>query len=266
MVRSPAVAGQFYPADEESLLRDLEEMIPQKKKQIDAIGAVSPHAGYIYSGKVAGEVYARLKPKDTYIILSPNHTGLGARFAASSERWRTPLGDVDIDSKLLEAIASKTELIKEDAQAHLLEHSAEVQVPFIQKTSPGAKIVPLAVQFGSFDELNNIADAIVSGLNDTGRRVTIIASSDMTHYESRQEAEEKDKKAIRAVLDLDARGLLETVAENKISMCGCIPAAIMLMCASKMGAKNSELIKYSDSGDVTGDTEQVVGYAGIIVY
>lgn len=265
-MRDPAVAGQFYPGDKKSLLRDLDEMIPHGADKIDAVGAVAPHAGYMYSGKVAGEVYSRLKPKETYIILSPNHTGYGARFASSAEKWRTPLGDVDIDLGLLDAITANTDLIKEDASAHVMEHSCEVQVPFIQKISPRSKILPITVQMGTIEELTSIAGAIARGIGETKRGATIIASSDMTHYESRQMAKEKDYKAIQAVLDLDAEGLLKTVSKYNISMCGCIPTAIMIMCANKMGAEHSELIKYSDSGDVTGDTQQVVGYAGIIVY
>lgn len=266
MTRDPAVAGQFYPGDKESLLEELEEMLSPQGERIDAVGAVVPHAGYMYSGRVAGEVYSKLKPKDTYIILSPNHTGYGTRFASSSEKWSTPLGEVDIDEELLSLIVRAAPIIKEDASAHVFEHSAEVQVPFVQKTSPGAKIVPLCVQTGSMEEFEEIAEAISSGVEKTGREAIIIASRDMTHYESRKSAKDKDKKAIEAVLELDAKKLLETVEANNITMCGCVPAAIMIIAAKKMGAKHGELVRYSDSGDVTGDTQQVVGYAGIIIH
>ena len=266
MVRNPAVAGQFYPADKGSLLEDLEAMIPDRPDKIDAIGAVVPHAGYGYSGSVAGEVYARLEPKSTYVILSPNHTGYGARFASWREPWRTPLGVVDVDKELLARMMEATDLITEDPAAHTSEHSIEVQLPFIQKTSPAAKIVPVTVQYGDLSEYQEVADAIVSALKQAGRETVILASSDMTHFESRAAAKEKDRKAIQAVLELDAEGLLGVVEKNNISMCGYIPTAIMLMCANKMNAKKGELVKYADSGDVTGDTVQVVGYAGIIVY
>jgi AmmeMemoRadiSam system protein B len=266
MVRDPAVSGQFYPASKKGLLEELEGMIPDCPNKIDAIGAVVPHAGYIYSGPVAGEVYARVKPKSTYIILSPNHTGYGARFASWAEPWRTPLGVVGVDKDLLASIMQNTDLITEDPSAHVFEHSIEVQLPFIQETSPAALIVPLTVQHGTLSEYQDIADAIVSAVKQTGREAMIIASSDMTHYESRRNAKEKDQKAIQAILDLDAEGLLDVVERNNISMCGYIPAAIMLMCANKMNAKKSELVKYSDSGDVTGDTTQVVGYAGMLIY
>ncbi|MGB2629772.1 MAG: AmmeMemoRadiSam system protein B [Candidatus Omnitrophota bacterium] len=266
MVRDPAVAGQFYPGTKEDLARDLKKMIPDIPDKIDAIGAVTPHAGYIYSGAVAGEVYARLKPKQAYIILNPNHTGYGAQFALSPEAWRTPLGEVEIDKELAAALKKKTSLIKEDATAHAFEHSGEVQVPFIQETSPGAKIVPITCYHGDLSELTEVADAIASAISETGKDAIIIASSDMTHFESRKSAKAKDQKAIDRILELDAEGLLRTVSRENISMCGYIPTSIMLMAAKKLGAKKAKLVRYSDSGDATGDTFQVVGYAGIIVY
>ncbi len=266
MVREAAVAGQFYAGDKGSLLKQLEAMIPDRPEKIDAVGAVAPHAGYIYSGAVAGEVYAKIKPKSTYIILSPNHTGYGDRFAALSEAWQTPLGVVDVDTDLLAAVMRNTDLVTESPDAHIYEHSIEVQLPFIQRTSPEARIVPITVRDGHLPELREVADTIASAVKETGRDAVIIASSDMTHYESRKAAKEKDKKAIQKIIDLDPEGLLSVVEGSNISMCGYIPTAIMLMCANKMNAKKGELVKYADSGDVTGDTVQVVGYAGIVVY
>ena len=265
MVRVPAVAGQFYRADKEGLSKDLDNMIPADCEKVDAIAAVAPHAGYMCSGDVAGEVYARLKPKSTYIILSPNHTGYGSCFSASREPWETPLGEAEIDEDVLNAIEAQTSLIEEDPVAHKYEHSVEVQIPFIQKIAPQARVVPLTVSHGRMNEYVEVADAIYSAVKGTGADVTVISSSDMTHYESRAAAQEKDKLAIQKILDIDAEGLLDVVEKNGISMCGSIPTAIMLIYAKKMGAKKSVLVKYSDSGEVTGDTLQVVGYAGIIV-
>ncbi|MFH1552118.1 MAG: AmmeMemoRadiSam system protein B [Candidatus Omnitrophota bacterium] len=266
MARNPVVSGQFYPGDKETLLKELGGMIPDCSEKINAVGAIVPHAGYVYSGYVAGEVYAKLKPKTTYIILGPNHTGYGERFASCAESWSTPLGPVDVDKDLLAEMMRETGLIVEDSSAHAFEHSIEVQLPFIQKTSPEASIVPITVQYGNLSEYQELALAITSAIKKKNRDAIIIASSDMTHYESRKVAKEKDKKAIQAVLDLDAEKLLNVVEKNNISMCGYIPAGIMLMCAKSMGAKKAELVKYSDSGEMTGDTLQVVGYAGMIVY
>ncbi len=266
MVRKPVVAGQFYAGDKGRLEKDLDDMIPQQKEKINVIGAVSPHAGYVYSGAVAGLVYGRLSPADVYIILSPNHTGYGARFALSAESWSTPLGEVQVDGKIASSLTDKTKLIEENRDAHAYEHSVEVQIPFIQRVSPRAKIVPMTVQSGSPAELEEVAGAIASSIMESGQKATIIASSDMTHYESRDSASKKDRLAIQKILDLDPEGLLNVVKEMDISMCGCIPAAIMLMASKKLGAKKAELVHYTDSGDVTGDTFQVVGYAGIIVF
>ncbi len=266
MVRRPAVAGQFYPGDKSTLLKELEEMIPECAEKVDAMGIIAPHAGYMYSGAVAGEVYAKLKPKSTYVILCPNHSGYGAQFASSAESWSTPLGTVEVDNELLAEIMAKAPLVKEDRTAHVFEHSAEVQVPFIQKISPGARIVPITIQFGNAPELAEVADAIASAILKKRHYAVIVASSDMTHYESRSAAGRKDRMAIEKVLELDAEGLLETVEKQRITMCGYVPSAIMLMSAKKMGATKAELVKYTDSGEATGDTSQVVGYAGIIVY
>lgn len=266
MVRNPAVAGQFYPQDKAQLLKEMEVLVPSPGKKIKAFGAVSPHAGYIYSGRVAGEVFSRLEPRDTYVILCPNHTGYGADFAVSVEPWKTPLGTVNVDQDLVSAILARTGLVSEDKIAHAFEHSAEVQVPFVQYTAPGASIVPITVAHASMAKLREVSEAIADAIKASGSDAMMIASSDMTHYESRRSAAAKDKEAIDAVLDLDATGLLEIVRAKDISMCGCVPVAIMLMAAKNMGAAHAELVKYADSGDVTGDADQVVGYAGIVVY
>jgi MEMO1 family protein len=268
LVREPVVAGQFYPADPKRLVRDIDKLIssvPDKDK-IGVVGAVSPHAGYMYSGGVAGEVYSRIMPKNTYVILGPNHTGYGGRFSMSLEAWRTPLGQVDVNMDLAEAIREECPLIREDTAAHAMEHSIEVQLPFIQRISPEAKVVPLTVRHGGFDEISQVGSAIAAAVRSTGADAVIIASSDMTHYEPRVSASAKDRKAIEKMLSLDAEGLIETVEYDNISMCGYVPAAIMIVAAKLLGAKNAELVRYCDSGDVTGETNEVVGYAGMVVY
>lgn len=265
MVREPAVAGQFYTANKEKLLKELDAMVPEVSDKFDAIGAVVPHAGYMYSGAVAGAFYARLKPKTTYVILSPNHTGYGTSIAATSQSWRTPLGVVEVNKEILSSIRNKTPLVKDDPAAHMSEHAIEVQLPFIQKTSPGANIVPITIMGISVHEMDEIALAIASSIEKAKKDTVIIASSDMTHYESRKSAKMKDTKAIKKVVEIDAAGLLEVVRENDISMCGYIPAAIMLLAAKKLGARKGELIRYADSGEVTEDTEEVVGYASIVI-
>ncbi len=266
MTREAVVSGQFYPAEKDILLKDVTGMIPDGDKIVDAIGAIVPHAGYMYSGAVAGAVYSRLKSKTTYIVLSPNHTGYGAQFAISSESWHTPLGEVWIDGELVEAVMKNDSPLSLDEEAHREEHSVEVQLPFIQKTSPEAKIVPITMQYGNISELKVISDAIIFAVEDIGRKCVVLASSDMTHYECRESAKEKDALAIGKILDLDSEGLFDIVRNNNISMCGVVPVTVMLMCANRLKAKKAELVKYADSGDVTGDTDQVVGYAGVIIH
>ena len=266
MTRQPAYAGQFYPADKDALSDEVDKLIPKGTEKVNALGAIIPHAGYIYSGPVAGNTYARLEPKDTYIIFGPNHTGYGSRFASSNESWDTPFGTVNINQTLLDAIKQGTSLIKDDVTAHAAEHSIEVQLPFIEKIAPSSDIVPVTVKYGGVDELYEIAEAISNAIKGSEEDVMVIASSDMTHYESRENAQKKDDMAIQKIISLDPEGLFDVVEKNDISMCGYIPSVIMLMCACKLDAKKADLVKYSDSGYTTGDTDQVVGYAGIVVY
>lgn len=265
-MRSSVVAGKFYPGTKDTLLNDLETLMPFGKHKKDVIGVMSPHAGYMFSGAVAGEVFSGIVPKNTYIILGPNHTGNGARIASCNESWSTPIGGIGIDVELLDSIMSKTMVLTEDKLAHTFEHSIEVQLPFIQKISPKARIVPISINNGSFQEYVELAGAIAGAVKQTGTEVTIVASTDMTHYESRKIAKYKDQIAIDEVLKLDGKGLISVVEHQNISMCGYIPTAIMLMAARELGAKKAELVKYTDSGEVTGDTNEVVGYAGVVIY
>ncbi|MBU0570787.1 MAG: AmmeMemoRadiSam system protein B [Candidatus Omnitrophica bacterium] len=265
MSRKPVVAGRFYPGDRRSLERDLYAMIPRDVDKVDAIGAVVPHAGYMCSGGIAGKVYARLERKDTYIILGPSHTGLGLPFALSDEPWHTPLGDINVDIGLVELLLGNSELFRVDRAGHVGEHSIEVQLPFLQKTSPGSLIVPITVQRWIYSELFDAARAVAMSVKDAGKKVMIIASSDMTHYESREAAGVKDRQAIEKMLELDAEGLFNIVRDEGISMCGVLPVTVMLAAARELGAGRAELVEYADSGEVTGDCSDVVGYAGIVV-
>ena len=265
MLREPVVAGRFYPGDRRSLESEIAEMIPQDVDKIDAIGAVVPHAGYMYSGSIAGKVYARLKQKDTYIILGPSHTGLGAKFALSDDSWRTPMGTLRADTVVIESLLENSGLLQIDREGHTGEHAIEVQLPFLQMTSPESLIVPITVQCDNYVELSEVAHAIASSVKDTEKKVMIIASSDMTHFEPRSTAGVKDQMALDKMLEIDPEGLLETVTRKGISMCGVLPVVLMLGVARDLGAVRTELVEYSDSGEVTGDVSDVVGYAGIIV-
>lgn len=265
MLRKAAVAGQFYPEEEDTLLDELNELIPKTEEKVDCIGAVVPHAGYMYSGSVAGKVFSRINAASTFVILSPNHTGNGPRFSLSTDDWQTPLGVAKSDTELAEVILNSSNVIQEDQLAHAFEHSVEVQLPFIKKLFPDAHVVPITVSHGGLDELRNVAEVINSASKELARDITVIASSDMSHYESRESASRKDKLAISKLLDMDAKGLLEVVSREHITMCGSTPAAIMIMYAKLAEAQKAELIEYTDSGRVTGTIDEVVGYAGVII-
>jgi hypothetical protein len=274
-IRQPAVAGRFYPGNAQRLRAEVETLITRRataarqaeEPEIAAVGCVVPHAGYMYSGGVAGAVYRRLKLPQRCVILCPNHTGNGEPLAIMSEgAWHTPLGDLAIDAELAGALKAATPLLLEDSEAHRYEHALEVQLPFLQVLKPGLHFVPIAVGTGNFDVLSALGEAIGETLRTWSEPTLIIASSDMNHYENDELTRVKDRRAINQVLALDPRGLYDTVREGQISMCGYGPATIMLTAARKLGATKAELIGYATSGDVSGDRDMVVGYAGIAVY
>jgi len=269
VIRNPAVAGQFYSGSKESLIKEAGSLIlGSAEKKEDAIGVISPHAGYIYSGSVAGETLSSIKPKPIYLIMGPNHTGLGSPFSLSaSDSWATPLGNVTVNKTLSEKILKNCSQISKDEFAHIQEHSIEVQLPILQTLQKSFTIVPIVISMGGVEEYRRIGQAIAKSIKELKleKDVTIIASSDMTHYESQNSAQEKDSRAIDAILKLDEEALLERIEKFDISMCGCAPAAIMIVAAKSLGAKKALLIKYQTSGDASGDYSSVVGYAGIVI-
>lgn len=265
-MRKPVVAGQFYPIAPEQLQKEISGFVCAPAKKQHAFGILSPHAGYVYSGAVAGAVFSSIALPKIFIIIGPNHTGMGKTVSISSgEEWEMPGGNVKINNKLAEIIKSKTTLIKEDSAAHSSEHSIEVQLPFIQNFSDEFDIVPICTQRIEYSTCEVIGAAIAEAIKEYGRHVLIIASSDMTHYESKENAERKDKVAIGKIIELDPEGLYAAVRKYSISMCGFIPATIMLIASKELGASRAELVKYMTSGDVSGDYDQVVGYAGMAI-
>ena len=264
-VRHPAVAGRFYPADPTILRRDVLSYLKNGAKT-RALGCVVPHAGYMYSGHVAGAVYARLQLPRRFIILCPNHTGLGEPLAImSSGAWQTPFGNVPVDGPLAAELKKVLPYLEEDAQAHRAEHALEVQIPFLQAILPGFEFVPICVGVGQLPILQVLGQAIAQVLADKQEQVMVIASSDMNHYESDAITRVKDKKAIDRMLALDPAGLHEVIRRERISMCGYGPTIAMLTAAKQLGATRAELVKYATSGDISGDRETVVGYAGIVI-
>lgn len=266
LIRHPAVAGRFYPLDQETLLRELEEFLPIGGASKPALGCVAPHAGYIYSGAVAGAVYAAIDVPRRCLVLCPNHTGKGRPLAImSAGAWETPLGTVPIDAALAGLLKQQFALLSEDSEAHRSEHAIEVQLPFLQRRNPRFSFVPLALGTGQFEVLERLGNAVGDVLKQQAEPTLIVASSDMNHYENDRITREKDHKAIEQMLAMDARGLFDVVTNEDISMCGFGPAVVMLTAAKQLGARSAELIKYATSGDVSGDRGAVVGYAGVVV-
>ncbi|MFA5801433.1 MAG: AmmeMemoRadiSam system protein B [Thermoleophilia bacterium] len=264
-VRNAAVAGQFYPGKRDELERAIKNMIGHGPAR-SALGVIVPHAGYIYSGPVAGEVYGAVELPDTFIILGPNHTGLGpVASIMTAGIWNLPGGEAYIDSDLAKSILENSTTLAADESAHVFEHSIEVQIPFLQYMVGNVNFVPISLMLTSADSCRDVGEAIATALKGRGKKTLIVASSDMTHYESQAVAQEKDNLALERVLALDPDGLLDTVHKNQISMCGAAPAAAMLYATLKLGASEARLQKYQTSGDVTGDYSQVVGYAGVII-
>ena len=264
--RQPAVAGRFYPAQREALVRDVESHMERNAKKIPALGIVVPHAGFMYSGDVAGAVYSRIEIPATVILIGPNHTGRGEAVAVMTEGvWSMPMGDIAIDRELANAICEETVMAKQDSSAHRFEHSLETQLPFLQYFKKEFQIVPICLMRLKVSTCKVLSEGIVRAVNRLGRPVLLVASSDMTHYESHDAAWTKDRKAIAFMQHRDPVGLWETVRSEKITMCGVNPVTVMLLCSESLGATEAELVKYMTSGEVRGDMEKVVGYAGLII-
>jgi MEMO1 family protein len=266
MTREPAVAGRFYPAEPALLIRQVDEFASSARKKIHALACMVPHAGYIYSGHVAGAVYGALDLPSRYILLGPRHYPRGERLAILSEdSWRTPLGDARIDARLAAELKKVCSLLREDAIAHELEHSLEVQLPFLQRLVGDFTFVPIVLGTDRFDAFEALGHAVAQVVREETEPVLIVASSDMNHRESDSITRVKDRKAIDAILRLDPRGLYDTVRREGITMCGYGPAVAMLVAARDLGATAAELVRYATSGDINNDLDDVVGYAGIIV-
>lgn len=268
MIRQPAVAGQFYPARPEALRQQLQQFssgvqsVPGK-----ALAVISPHAGYIYSGRVAAETLAQVEIPELVIVLGPNHRGAGHPLAVSgAEYWLTPLGRVPLDLDLRTQLLAHCPETAIDDLAHLHEHSLEVQIPFLQLRQPALRILPICIGQAPLKDLQIFGRHLGELIISHDEPCLLLASSDMTHYESAGAARRKDMAAIDKILHLDAAGLYHLVRDQRISMCGVLPSVVMLEAVRLLGAKNAELTCYTHSGEVTGDDSEVVGYAGLVIH
>ncbi|MDD2897722.1 MAG: AmmeMemoRadiSam system protein B [Desulfuromonadaceae bacterium] len=266
MQRQPVVAGQFYPGSERTLRTTLSQFILEHVSGKQVKGIISPHAGYVYSGAIAGRVYSQVTIPETVLIIGPNHHGAGHAAALFPEgEWLTPLGPVPVNSRLNSLLLQHGSYLRNDSVAHQNEHSLEVQLPFIQYLRPDVTLCAICIGHGDYAVLREIGQGIAAAIQEYGRDVLIVASSDMTHYESADSAFSKDRQALKRVVALDGKGLLDVCHQQRITMCGVVPATVMIEAALQLGASNAEVVAYGTSGDVTGDNKQVVGYAAVTV-
>ncbi|MFB3906092.1 MAG: AmmeMemoRadiSam system protein B [Acidobacteriota bacterium] len=269
MIRKAAVAGSFYPAERERLVSFLGELrLSPAPPLLKAKAVVAPHAGYVYSGRLAAEVYSRVELPRRFIILCPNHTGMGASLAIMSQgAWETPLGLVPIDTRLASAIRLRHPPLEDSFLAHRDEHSLEVQLPFLQHLlGNDFQFVPICVARGSCEPLVNLGIALGETVKTWPEPVLIISSSDMNHFESAETTLRKDEQAIQKVLELDSRGLYDVIMRERITMCGYGPTIAAIEASKILGATGAVLVGHTHSGAVTGENRRVVGYAGIALY
>ncbi len=266
MIRPPAVAGRFYPSDPGELARQIQAYTSGASNKSQAIACLVPHAGYAYSGRVAGAVYSALRIPARCILLGPRHYPQGQPMAIVTDgSFQTPFGEAQIDSAAASELARVCPLLREDAQAHAREHSLEVQLPFLQQLASDFRFVPVVLATDRFAAMQELGLAIAQVARAQSEAVLVIASSDLNHFESDAVTRVKDNQAIARILALDPRGLYETVRREGITMCGYAATVAMLVAACELGAKEATLVRYATSGDVTGDLDEVVGYAGIIL-
>ncbi|MFT5698159.1 MAG: AmmeMemoRadiSam system protein B [Desulforhopalus sp.] len=266
-MREPVVAGRFYPANKKELQSLIEGFTKKSKPKLPAraIAVIVPHAGYVYSGRLAATTLKTVHIPETVLLLGPNHTGHGHPASLSSEDWSTPLGPVPANHDLTNLIINESRHIVIDEAAHRFEHSLEVQLPFLQTLQQKLSIVPITLGRLSYTECEEIAESLYRATLTYPKEVLIVASTDMNHFESQSVSQAKDKLALDAIEALDPLALYTVVEKNKISMCGFVPVVITLLVSLKLDAKTATLLDYMDSGEVSGDTGKVVGYAGVII-
>lgn len=264
--RNPVVNGFFYPADLGGLQAKINEYYSSSKQFEDSLGAVVPHAGWECSGPAAGKVLASLGQFDTYIILGPNHNGLGNPVSIfDSGSWVLPNGEIQVDEVIAQEILENSDYLKSDRMAHLKEHSIEVQLPFILHKSPEAKFVPISLLDYSIKIIKDLGKAIANAIKNSDKNVAVIASSDMTHYEPADIAKDQDFKAINPILKLETRELFNIVHNEQVTMCGLGPVCTVMETVKELGARQGELLIYTNSGETCAPQHnEVVGYAGII--
>ncbi|MEC4847788.1 MAG: MEMO1 family protein [Nitrosarchaeum sp.] len=273
-IRTPAVAGMFYPNEKKELKKVIKECflhnfgpgkIPPSNIKKKIFGVICPHAGYVYSGPIACNSFYEISSDlpDLFIIIGPNHWGIGSSVATMIDtKWETPLGEVEVDSEITEEISKLTDVIEIDNFSHSREHSLEVQIPMLQEIAANFKIVPIALINQSKEIAIKVGTAVAKIAQKN--KVMIIGSSDFTHYESNEFAHEQDSALIEPILELDVDRFYDVLHKRDISACGYGAIASTMIACKEIGATKGELLKYATSGDISGDKSSVVGYGSII--
>ncbi len=269
-VRQSAVAGLFYPGQGAQLAAAVRELLAAATGAVPgpAVAAVAPHAGYVYSGRTAGEVFARLEVPRRCVVLAPNHTGVcraaegGSVCALGS--FVTPAGEVPVDEPAAATLMAGCDLLEDDPAAHAKEHAVEVELPFLLARRPDVRIVPIILAWSDWPRTRKLGEALAALVRGSDQPVLLLASSDMNHYESAAVAAGKDRLALAEVEKLDGEGLLDVTRRHQVTMCGRVPAAAVLHAAQLLGAAKAEVVHYSHSGMVSGDDDAVVSYAGVV--
>ena len=276
MIRKPAVAGLFYELDPDSLRKQIEwcfkhklgpGSIPGMGNERNIKGVIAPHAGYIYSGPVAAHTYHEIAEDgfpETFVILCPNHTGMGSGVSTIKGSWETPLGLVDIDDEFADLMIENAGIIESNPAAHIKEHSAEVQLPFLQYLNPDFQFVPVTMWMQDMETAAEIGNSIQKTASELERDIVVIASTDFTHYKPQKEAYIQDMQVIDSIKAMDEKLMMERVSQLNVTMCGYGPVAATMIAVKKMGATYCELLKYATSGDTTGDNSSVVAYASAV--
>ncbi len=266
MIRQTAVAGSFYPADPGALGAQLDGLLDVQESRKKVRAVIVPHAGYVYSGAIAGAVFSRIEIPRKVILIGPNHTGVGpACSVCSSDSWATPFGPVAVAAVLRQRLLEAIPVMEADMLAHHYEHSLEVMLPFLQRVCSDVEIVPIILGGLSLNDALTLGDELAKVLAREEDDVLLLASSDMNHFESAAETERRDHLAIAAMEAYAPERLHQVVMDNRISMCGVLPVIAIMQAAQRLGATTCELVKYGHSGQVNGDNSRVVGYAGLII-
>ncbi len=265
-IREPAVAGLFYPDRPDQIEADLSRLIDDVEPKARPRALVVPHAGWTYSGRVAGQVYGRVTLPPLAVLLGPNHTGLGPWGSIMTRgRWAFPGGGLPVAPELGPAILAACRVLEEDQLAHSREHALEVQLPFLRRIRPDIAFVPITLMRTDLAFCEEVGRAVAAAVKACPEPVVLLSSTDLNHYESQAVSNRKDRLAIDAILTLDPERLQRTVREHRISMCGIAPTTALLVALREVGGGSAELVRYQTSGDVSGDYDRVVGYCGIII-